>query len=105
MGEQRPVTISIAQFNAQDDDKAGNLAKAQHYLDLAGARGSNIAVLATGISRVVYALAYEKTENKIYWGDRNLGTIMRANPDGSDPEPWLVQEDSSPRGIAFGKKL
>lgn len=35
---QRPVTISIAQFNAQDDDKAGNLAKAQHYLDLAGAR-------------------------------------------------------------------
>ena len=45
MSEQRPVTISIAQFNAQDDDKTGNLAKAQHYLDLAGARGSNIAVL------------------------------------------------------------
>ena len=67
--------------------------------------GSNVAVLATGISRVVYALAYEKTENKIYWGDRNLGTIMRANPDGSDPEAWFVQAGSSPRGIVFGKKM
>jgi PKD repeat protein len=66
--------------------------------------GSNVAVLATGISRVVYGLAYEKNENKIYWGDRNLGTIMRANPDGSDPEPWYVQAGSSPRGIVFGKK-
>ncbi|WP_374310797.1 carbon-nitrogen hydrolase family protein [Dongia sp.] len=45
MSDARPVTISIAQFNAQDDEKPGNLAKAQHYLDLAGTRGSNIVVL------------------------------------------------------------
>jgi predicted amidohydrolase len=45
MNEARPVTISIAQFNAQDDEKPANLAKAKHYLDLAGARGSHIAVL------------------------------------------------------------
>lgn len=45
MSEARPVTISIAQFNAQDDDKPGNLARAAHYLDLAGARGSDIVVL------------------------------------------------------------
>ena len=75
------------------------------HLKSANLDGTDIAVLATGISRVVYALAYEKTENKIYWGDRNLGAIMRANPDGSSPEPWLVQAGSSPRGIAFGKKL
>lgn len=45
MSDARPVTISIAQFNAQDDDKSGNLVKAAHYLDLAGTRGSNIVVL------------------------------------------------------------
>ncbi|MBK8159881.1 MAG: hypothetical protein IPK59_14320 [Rhodospirillaceae bacterium] len=45
MTEARPVTISIAQFNAQDDDKPGNLARACHYLELAGTRGSNIVVL------------------------------------------------------------
>lgn len=45
MTDARPVTISIAQFNAQDDDKAGNLNRAAHYLDLAGARVSDIVVL------------------------------------------------------------
>jgi len=45
MNEGRPVTISIAQFNAQDDEKPANLAKAKRYLDLAGARGSHIVVL------------------------------------------------------------
>lgn len=45
MTERRPVTISIAQFNAQDDDKAGNLAKAERFLDEAGSRKSDIVVL------------------------------------------------------------
>jgi predicted amidohydrolase len=45
MTEARPVTVSIAQFNAQDDEKPGNLARAAHYLELAGTRGSNIVVL------------------------------------------------------------
>lgn len=67
--------------------------------------GTGVAVLATGISRVVYALAYEPEGQKIYWGDRNLGTIMRANPDGSSPEPYYVKDGSSPRGITFGKKI
>lgn len=45
MTDARPVTISIAQFNAQDDDKPGNLNRAAHFLDLAGARHSDIVVL------------------------------------------------------------
>lgn len=45
MTEKRPVTISIAQFNAQDDEKAANLAKAERFLDEAGSRGSDITVL------------------------------------------------------------
>lgn len=65
--------------------------------------GSGVAVLATGITRVVYALAYEPTGNKIYWGDRNIGTIMRANLDGSAAEPWYVNANASPRGLSFGK--
>lgn len=66
--------------------------------------GSDITVLATGISRIVYALAYDASGQKIYWGDRNKGTIMRANLDGSEAEPWYVATGSSPRGLSFGKK-
>lgn len=73
------------------------------HLKSANLDGSGVAVLATGISRVVYALAYEASSNKIYWGDRNKGTIMRANLDGSDAEPWYVAAGSSPRGLSFGK--
>lgn len=64
--------------------------------------GANAATLVTGISRVVYGLAYESSENKIYFGDRNLGAIKRCNPDGSDVEVWFQQAGSSPRGISFG---
>ena len=73
------------------------------HLQSANLDGSGIALLATGISRVVYGLAYEPIGQKIYWGDRNTGTIMRANPDGSSPEAWYVSAGSSPRGIVFGK--
>jgi hypothetical protein len=65
--------------------------------------GTGVALLATGISRVVYGLGYEPNGQKIYWGDRNVGTIMRANLDGSEAQPWYVAEGSSPRGIVFGK--
>lgn len=74
-------------------------------LKSADLNGGDVATLATGITRVVYGLAYEASEDKIYWGDRNTGTIMRANPDGSNPEPWYVSEGSSPRGIVFGKAI
>lgn len=73
------------------------------HLKSADLDGGNIAVLATGITRVVYALAYEKTGQKIYWGDRNNGTIQRANLDGSGIETWYLNEDIGPRGISFGK--
>lgn len=67
--------------------------------------GSDVAVLATGITRVVYALAYEPNGQKIYWGDRNTGIIMRANLDGSNAEAWYTNADIGPRGIVFGKKI
>jgi PKD repeat protein len=74
------------------------------HLKSAKLDGSDIAVLATGITRVVYALAYEASGQKIYWGDRNKGTIMRANLDGSSAEAWYVDINTRPRGIVFGKK-
>ena len=75
------------------------------HLKSANLDGSGVAVLTTGISRVVYALGFEPGGQQIYWGDRNLGTIMRANPDGSGAEPFYVSAGSSPRGIVFGKKF
>ncbi len=74
------------------------------HLKSANFDGTDVATLATGISRVVYGLAFEPTGQKIYWGDRNKGTIMRANPDGSGAEPWFVDAATSPRGIVFGRK-
>jgi hypothetical protein len=73
------------------------------HLKSAKLDGTDIAVLATGISRVVYGLAYESTGQKIYWGDRNKGIIMRANLDGSGAETWYEAVGSSPRGICFGR--
>ncbi len=67
--------------------------------------GGDITTLATNVSRVVYGLAYEPATNKIYWGDRNAGVIMRANLDGSEAEAWYSSEGSSPRGICFGKEI
>jgi hypothetical protein len=66
--------------------------------------GSNIATLATGISRVMYGLGYEPSTDKIYYGDRNTGTIKRCNTDGSGNEVFYSAAGSSPRGIVFGKK-
>ena len=74
-------------------------------LKSADLNGGNVTTLATNITRVVYGLAYEAASNKIYWGDRNVGTIMRANLDGSEAEPWYFQDGSSPRGICFGKEI
>ena len=65
--------------------------------------GANMSTVSTGISRVVFGLAYENTTDKIYWGDRSTGKIMRANLDGSNIETWFTKASSSPRGICFGK--
>jgi PKD repeat protein len=82
------------------DDYAGS---GDIHLQSANLDGTGVALLATGISRVVYGLGYEPNGQKIYWGDRDLGTIMRANLDGSEAQPWYVAAGSSPRGIVFGK--
>ena len=66
--------------------------------------GSGISTITTGISKVVFGIGYEAEGNKIYWGDRTGGKIMRANLDGSSIETWYVSAGSSPRGIVFGKK-
>jgi PKD repeat protein len=65
--------------------------------------GTDIITLATGISKVVFGIGYEKTSNKVYWGDRTAGKIMRSNLDGSGLEIWYQSSGTSPRGIVFGK--
>ncbi len=67
--------------------------------------GGDVITLATNVSRVVYGLAYEPATQKIYWGDRNPGVIMRSNLDGSQPEAWYTSPGSNPRGICFGKEI
>jgi PKD repeat protein len=81
------------------------IASGDIYLKSANLDGTGVATIATGISRLVYGLAYEPGEEKIYWVDRNKGTIMRANLDGSSPEPWYVDDNIGPRGITIGKKI
>lgn len=66
--------------------------------------GSDVSTIATGLTKVVYALAYDSDEQKIYWGDRGTDAIMRANIDGSNLETWFLNEGVDPRGIAIGKK-
>lgn len=66
--------------------------------------GSNIGTITTGISKLIFGITYEPTTNKIYWGNRSAGTIMRANLDGSGVETWFKKNESSPRGVCFGKK-
>ncbi len=74
-------------------------------LQSADLNGDDIITLATNITRPVYGLAYEPATQKIYWGDRTPGVIMRSNLDGSNPEAWFTSEGSSPRGICFGKEI
>jgi PKD repeat protein len=63
--------------------------------------GSDVATVATSIVSVVYGLAYDPHEDKLYWGDRNAKTIVRASPNGDNPEIWV--SGYSPRGISLGK--
>jgi PKD repeat protein len=66
--------------------------------------GTSMSTITTGISKVVFGLAYDVVGNKVYWGDRSAGKIMRGNLDGSGIETWFAKDGSSPRGIVFGKK-
>jgi PKD repeat protein len=74
------------------------------HLKSANLDGTGISTITTGISKVVFGIGYESQNKKIYWGDRSVGKIMRADPDGSNIETWYQKTGSSPRGIVFGKK-
>ena len=65
--------------------------------------GTAIATIATGISRVVYGLAYDAHGQKIYWGDRSSYNMMRANLDGSEPEIYYTGSAGT-NGIVIGKR-
>lgn len=65
--------------------------------------GTGISTIATSNTKVVFGIGYEPNGQKIYWGDRTPGKIMRANLDGSSVETWYTAAGSSPRGIVFGK--
>lgn len=80
------------------------IASGDIHIKSANLDGSGVSTITTGITRVVFGLDYEPESNKIYWGDRNNGKIMRGNLDGSGIETWYESEGSSPRGIVFGKK-
>lgn len=73
------------------------------WIKSANLDGSGVSTVATGITRVVFGLAYDKVNDKIYWGDRNAETIMRANRNGTGPEPWIT--GVSARGIVIGKEI
>src|SRR5690554_1312049 len=49
------------------------------HIKSANLDGGDVVTLATNVSRLVYGLGYDPGTNKIYWGDRNAGIIMRAN--------------------------
>lgn len=70
------------------------------HIKSANLDGTGIATVSTGISRVVFALAYDAVNNKIYWGDRTPQVIKRANLDGSGAEPWYTGK--SVRGLVIG---
>jgi DNA-binding beta-propeller fold protein YncE len=74
------------------------------HLKSANLDGTGISTITTGISKVVFGLAYDAEGGKIYWGDRTPGRIRRGNTDGSEIETWYEKTGSSPRGIVFGKK-
>ncbi|RXJ49530.1 PKD domain-containing protein [Gelidibacter gilvus] len=65
--------------------------------------GNDVSTIAVGVSRVVYGLAYDPNEEKIYWGDRRAYTMMRANLDGSDAEIYY-QTTVGTNGIVIGKR-
>jgi PKD repeat protein len=79
-------------------------ASADIQIKSANLDGTGISTVTTGISRVVYGLAYDPTGNKLYWGDRTPGIIKQSNLDGSNAVSWFTLAGSSPRGIVIGKK-
>lgn len=65
--------------------------------------GTGVSTVAVGIGRVVYGIAYDPENQKIYWGDRATDVMMRANLDGSSPEVFYTASGDT-RGIVIGKQ-
>lgn len=65
--------------------------------------GTGVSTVAVGIGRVIYGIAYDAENQKIYWGDRSTDVMMRANFDGSSPEVFY-NASGDPRGIVIGKQ-
>lgn len=63
--------------------------------------GSGVSTVAVGIGRVVYGIAYDAENEKIYWGDRSTDMMWRANLDGSSPEVYYSASGDT-RGIVIG---
>jgi PKD repeat protein len=57
--------------------------------------------IVSAMPNIVYGIAYDGSEEKVYWNDRGKNRIMRANADGTSPEPWYTGVTS--RGLAIGK--
>lgn len=72
------------------------------HIKSANLDGTGIATVTTGISRVVFALAHDAVNSKIYWGDRTPQLIKRSNLDGSGAETWCTGK--SARGLVIGKE-
>lgn len=72
------------------------------YLKSAKLDGSGVTIIASDISRVVYGIAYDKEDDKIYWVDRDNNKIMRANTDGTGAETWYT--GVSAQGLVIGNK-
>lgn len=65
--------------------------------------GTGISTVAVGIGRVIYGIAYDAENQKVYWGDRATDKMMRANLDGSSPEVFYSASGDT-RGIVIGKQ-
>lgn len=64
--------------------------------------GSGVVTVATGITSLLYGLAYDPQAKKIYWCDRGGEKISRANLNGSNVETWI--SEMTTRGITMGKR-
>ncbi|WP_066725747.1 MULTISPECIES: carbon-nitrogen hydrolase family protein [Hyphomicrobiales] len=54
--KDRSITVSVIQFNPQDDDKEANVAKVERLLSIAGQRGSDLCVLPEVFTGTALAL-------------------------------------------------
>ncbi|MBL0745278.1 PKD domain-containing protein [Chryseolinea lacunae] len=63
--------------------------------------GSDVSTIASGLGSVVYGIAYDRVDNKLYWVDRYEEKIMRATLTGENTETWL---DAYATGLTFGKR-